>query len=188
MTRKILSAAVILIVVLAAVLHFKHTVPVTNWTAYDGTLARLDFPAGWKVDEQSDEKARYIGLETKTGNDEFLTFSLTEFLPRSGKTDEERLVKDMIQGSPKPHPIVVKHTSFNKLPAQEFTTYRPAPFTHNYNAAGTDVIHVSYTEERNIFFVRSNGRVCEIFYRLPEKEQADYEEIFKKIVESIQLK
>lgn len=188
MTKKLLPLIIVLAAAWTIIFFFRHSSPKTGWRTYDGKLARLNLPVGWKTDEYGNGRVQRLDLETKTLDKEFLIFSLAEYFPSSGKTDVEKFVQKSIAGSPQPHPIVVKQTTFGHLPAQEFTTYMPKPFVHNYDPAGVDVINASYTEERNIVFARENGLICEIVYNIPEAGTDDYDAIFRKIVASIQLK
>lgn len=188
MTKKILSGALVLAVAVGGILLFRHPAAKVEWTTYDGTLARINLPAGWKVHEKDDEKIRFIDLKSKTKEGGLVFFTLVKHEPTAEIADIGHFIKHSIDGSPKPHPIVVKQTTVGDLAAKEFTTYMPKPFVHNYDATGVDVIHATFTEERNIVFACGKGEICEIVYDVPETKDGNYEDIFRKIVDSIRLK
>ncbi len=187
MIKKVIVVGFILVAALAGILFFRHTPLKFDWTSYDGKLARLDLPVGWKTDEYGTDHVRRIDLETKTKDGKSLFFLLAEYLPSSGKTDIEHFVKGSIAESAEPQLIVVKQTSFGRLPAREFSTYMPETIDLP-NAAGVRVFQSSYTEMRHLVFARENGLIYEVAYTLPEKDPGDYDPVFRKIVDSIQFK
>jgi len=158
-----------------------------KWSTYDGNMATLDYPAGGVIDEGENHRAREIHMVFKTSSDEVLSFSLIDYVPTSGIRDAGLFIKNEIHNSPQPDPIVVKQTSFDRFPAQEFTTYIPET-TDNADSSGNRVFRESFMPVRKTVFVCANGDVCEVSYNLPQSDSEDYEPIFKKMTESIRLK
>jgi|GEM_PF-1579866 len=187
MTKKTLLAIFVLAVVIAGYYLSHNSAPHVEWTTYDGKLARLDLPTSWKAVEYGDRKAQSLDLNSKTKDEGFFFFSLAEYLPNSGKNDIDGFVKDTIEASAHPHPIVVKQTSFGRFPAQEFSTYT-AETIDPPSGEGVRALQASYVEIRHLVFKRENGLICEVAYALPEKNPAGYDPIFRRVVDSIQLK
>jgi hypothetical protein len=185
--KRVLLVAAVLSIALAFFLRTRRVAPAEKWTSFNGKMAALEYPLGWKIDEGENHRAREIHMVLTTSHDEVLTFSLIDYLPTSGIRDAGLFVKDDVRQSPQQQSIVVKQTSFGRFPAQKFSTYIPET-TDNVDSTGSRVFQASYTEMKEIIFVRENGDVCEITYALPKSGSEDYEPIFQKIVDSIRLK
>jgi hypothetical protein len=185
--KKIVLTAFIFVVALVLFLRNRRSVPVEKWTVFDGKLATLEYPTGWEVNQGGSRRGRDIHVTFNTSRDEALTFSLIDYSPSSGKRDVESVVKSMIELSPKPRPIVVTPTLLGRFPAQSFSNYLPER-TEYLSDSGDRVFGASYTEIKEIIFMRENGDICEIAYNLPKSGHEDYEPIFQKMIDSIRLK